>query len=60
MDVYRAFDIIHGRDDGPLQPVALKEDAELRRNLFPVRDPPEGVRPLERPPDYEKILVERV
>lgn len=60
MDVYRAFDVINGRDDGPLQPVPLNEDAELRRYLFPARDLPEANRPIDRPSDYEKILVERV
>lgn len=60
MDVYRAFDVVNRRDTGPLQPVPLNEDAELRRHLFPARDLPEANRPIDRPPGYEKILVERV
>ena len=58
MDVYRAYDVINRVDQGPLQPVPIREDAELRRTLFPVRDMPN--RPPDRPSDYEKILVERV
>jgi len=45
-------------DGGPLQPVPITEDGELRTNLFLARNLTE--RPADRPPDYEKILVERV
>ena len=31
-DVYRAHGILHGFDDGPLQPVPLTEDSDLRRS----------------------------
>src|SRR5437764_9194106 len=30
IDVYRAFAIVNGNDKGPLQPVPLTEDSELR------------------------------
>jgi len=46
-DVYRAYDVLLGRDEGPVQRMPLAEDATLRRHLFP-----EG-------PEREKILVER-
>lgn len=58
LDVYRAFEVFNRLGDGPLQPVPIPEDGELRTNLFLARDLPE--RPADRPPDYEKILVERV
>ncbi len=32
MDVYRAMGIIHGTETGPLQPVPLTEESELRTN----------------------------
>ena len=35
MDVYRAFGIFHGTEPGPLQPVPLTEESEVRRNLHP-------------------------
>ena len=59
MDVYRAFEVFHSPAAGPLQPVPLSEDDELRSTLFPMREL-HGSRPPDRPPDYEKILVERV
>ncbi|MDA1095547.1 MAG: NAD-dependent epimerase/dehydratase family protein [Acidobacteria bacterium] len=57
-DVYRAFVVFNRLDGGPLQPVPITEDGELRTNLFLARDLPN--RPADRPPEYEKILVERV
>jgi nucleoside-diphosphate-sugar epimerase len=57
-DVYRAYDVINRVEPGPLQPVPVSEDGELRRTLFPFRDSPNPS--ADRPPDYEKILVERV
>src|SRR3989442_5793137 len=35
MDVYRAFGLFHGTESGPLQPVPLTEQFEVRRNLHP-------------------------
>src|SRR2546428_2182434 len=42
MDVYRAFGIFHGTEPGPLQPVPLTEESEVRRNLHPY--PPAGLK----------------
>ena len=61
-DVYRAVAIIHGLEDGPLQPVPLTEDSELRTKK-PYR--PEEVQTLAGvfpwlDEDYDKIPVERV
>lgn len=47
VDVYRAYDVLLGRDDGPLQPVPLTEDSDLRTRLYPFDT------------DYDKILAER-
>ncbi|MEG4010061.1 NAD-dependent epimerase/dehydratase family protein [Microcoleus sp. Pol11C1] len=56
-DVYRARDILWGRETGTIDTVPLTEDAPLRSQLYPYRDP--GMQP-QVPPDYDKILVERV
>ncbi len=47
-DVYRAYDVLWRRDEGPIQAVPLTEDAGLRTRLYP-----DG-------PDYDKILAERI
>ena len=57
MDVYRAYGIILGKESG-IQEVPLTEDSVLRSSLYLVKDMPK--RPLNAPPDYEKIVVERV
>jgi len=57
MDVYRAYGIILGKESGT-QEVPLTEDSALRSSLYLVKDMPK--RPLNVPPDYEKIVVERV
>ena len=46
-DVYRNYDGLLGRYDGPPDPTPLTEDSPLRQNLFPYGG------------EYEKILVER-
>ena len=56
-DVYRARDIIWGRETGIIDPVPLTENAPLRSQLYPYRDA--GIK-SKLPPDYDKILVERV
>ncbi len=61
-DVYRAHGILHGFDNGPLQPVPLTEDSELRRNLNPY--PPATLQMLQATfswldGEYDKIPVER-
>lgn len=61
-DVYRAYDVLTGREPGPIQATPLSEDASLRERLFPYRaDPPRDEKdPRRWMDDYEKILVERV
>jgi nucleoside-diphosphate-sugar epimerase len=56
-DVYRAFGLLRGTEEGPLEPVPLREEAALRSHLYPYREP-------DTPPDallyaYDKILAER-
>jgi nucleoside-diphosphate-sugar epimerase len=61
MDVYRACGVLHGIEDGPLQPVPLSEDSALRtRSTYP----PESVKMLQKifhwlDDEYDKIPVER-
>ncbi|MGB6298289.1 MAG: NAD-dependent epimerase/dehydratase family protein [Rivularia sp. (in: cyanobacteria)] len=57
MDVYRAYSIILGKEFGT-EKVPLTEDSALRTSLYLLKDAPK--RPLNAPPDYEKIVVERV
>ncbi len=54
MDVYWAYGLIMGTEDGPLQPIPITEEGSLRRKLYPFRGE------IEEDYDYEKILVERV
>ena len=63
MDVYRAMDIMRGKDSGTLQELPLTEDSELRRNLHPY--PPESMQMLRQifswaTDDYDKIPAEHV
>ncbi len=63
IDVYRAVGISQGTEDGPLQPVPLTEESELRRVLHPY--PPENLRMLRKifswvTDDYDKIPAERI
>ncbi|MGH9608155.1 MAG: NAD-dependent epimerase/dehydratase family protein [Bryobacteraceae bacterium] len=61
-DVYRAAGILHGAEQGPLQPVPLTEESDLRTvSKF---YPPENIAQLKAlfpwvTPDYDKIAVER-
>ncbi len=57
MDVYRAYGIILGKESGT-EEVPLTEDSALRSSLYLLKDMPK--RPLNAPPDYEKIVVEIV
>jgi nucleoside-diphosphate-sugar epimerase len=62
MDVYRACGILHGIEEGPLEPVPLTEDSALRTKLRTY--PPESIRMLRKvfhwlDEDYDKIPVER-
>ncbi len=58
MDVYHAFGILTGFEEGPIEPMPLMEDSPLREKLFLYR----GAKNSRLPDtdNYEKILVERV
>src|SRR5581483_6048768 len=62
MDVYRAYDVLRGKDQGGLQPAPISEEAELRRHLYPYR----GAElrgdsdPAKWMDDYDKIPIERI
>jgi nucleoside-diphosphate-sugar epimerase len=62
IDVYRACGVLHGSEDGPLEPTPLTEESALRskRQTYP----PEQVEVMKKVfpwlnRDYEKIPVER-
>jgi len=62
MDVYRACGVLHGSEDGPLEPVPLTEDSPLRTKLQTY--PPAQVKMLQKifgwlDDEYDKIPVER-
>jgi nucleoside-diphosphate-sugar epimerase len=62
MDVYRAFGIFHGTEAGPLQPIPITEESELRQNLHPY--PPAILKRVRgifgwMDNEYDKIPVER-
>jgi nucleoside-diphosphate-sugar epimerase len=62
MDVYRACGVLHGSEEGPLEPVPLTEDSALRTKLETY--PPESVKALQRifnwlDDAYDKVPVER-
>src|SRR4051812_49273877 len=62
IDVYRACGILHGSEDGPLQPVPLTEDSELRTKLQTY--PEAQIEMLKKvfqwlDREYDKIPVER-
>jgi nucleoside-diphosphate-sugar epimerase len=62
IDVYRACGILHGSEEGPLEPVPLTEDSGLRTKLQTY--PPESVKALQKIFEwlneaYDKIPVER-
>ncbi len=58
-DVYRSQDVLYGREPGPIEPVPIREDAPLRKNLYPYRS---MKMPMVVPyldfEHYDKILVE--
>ncbi len=61
-DVYRAAGILHGLEPGPLQPVPLIEESELRTHRHPY--PPEALARVRQvypwvDDDYDKIPVEQ-
>ena len=60
--MYRACGILHGSETGPLQPVPLTEDSDLRAKLETY--PPESVKMLQKvftwlDDSYDKIPVEQ-
>jgi len=62
MDVYRACGVLHGSEDGPLEPTPLTEDSALRTRLGAY--PPAQVKKLQEifgwlDDEYDKIPVER-
>ena len=62
MDVYRAVGVLHGSEEGPLEPLPLREDSALRTKLQTY--PPARVKALQQlfewlDEDYDKIPVER-
>src|SRR5580658_2288167 len=62
MDVYRACGVLHGSEEGPLEPVPLTEDSPLRTKLQTY--PPEQIKMLQKlfgwlDDEYDKIPVER-
>jgi nucleoside-diphosphate-sugar epimerase len=62
MDVYRACGVLHGSEDGPLEPVPLTESSPLRTRLETY--PPPLVKMLQQAfgwldEKYDKIPVER-
>lgn len=62
IDVYRACAVLHGLDNGPLEPVPLTENAALRRQPA---YPKEAARQLMQlygwvTEDYDKVPVEQV
>ena len=62
MDVYRACGVLHGSEEGPLEPVPLTEESPLRTRLRTY--PPAQVKMLQGlfgwlDDDYDKIPVER-
>ena len=62
MDVYRACGVLHGLEEGPLEPVPLTETSALRTKLSTY--PPEQLAMVQRvygwvDAEYDKIPVER-
>lgn len=62
MDVYRACGVLHGSEEGPLEPTPLNENSPLRTKLQTY--PPAQLKMLQRlfgwlDDEYDKIPVER-
>jgi nucleoside-diphosphate-sugar epimerase len=56
-DVYRAYGVFKGIEEGPLEPIPLRESSPLRSRLYPYRT--NNTRPEALEYYYDKILVER-
>ncbi|MCC6368637.1 MAG: NAD-dependent epimerase/dehydratase family protein [Bryobacterales bacterium] len=59
-DVYRAHEVMHGRDAGPLMPTPIREDGELRRYRYPYRGQKIPGYEWVDSNRYDKILAEQV
>jgi nucleoside-diphosphate-sugar epimerase len=61
-DVYRAYGVLIGKEEGYIQPMPLTEYSELRPELYPFRgaEPRAADDPRHFLDDYDKILVEQV
>ncbi len=62
IDVYRACGVLHGSEEGPLEPTPLTEDSPLRTKLQTY--PPQQIKFLQKifgwvDDEYDKIPVER-
>lgn len=61
-DVYRAYGLLLGIEEGDIEPTPMNEDSPLRSKFFPYRQ--DEPRPVDDPrkilDDYDKILVERI
>ena len=62
MDVYRAYGVLIGTEDGPPQAVPVTEDSEVRTRLYPYRGetPRADDDPSKSMDDYDKIPIERL
>ncbi|HUQ93456.1 MAG TPA: NAD-dependent epimerase/dehydratase family protein [Bryobacteraceae bacterium] len=57
-DVYRAHEVMHGREQGPLQPTPIPEEGDLRTYRYPYRG--QKIPAYEWVnDDYDKILAEQ-
>ena len=59
-DVYRNYDGLRGRYNGPPDPIPLTETAPLREMLYPYRDGRHAASTEDFFNDYDKILVENI
>lgn len=61
-DVYQAYGLLLGIEEGDVQPTPIHEDAALRTKFFPYRQdkPRLDDDPRKILDDYDKILIERV
>lgn len=57
-DVYRNYDGLRGRYNGPPDPIPLREDSPLRETRYPYRGARHAAGTEDFANDYDKILVE--
>lgn len=61
IDVYRCYEVALGLAPGPLQPVPVTEDSDLRTKHYPFAGRPAGSVPFDWvTPQYDKTVVEQV